>query len=273
MIIDRERVNETVDFIRGKTDVKPECGIILGSGLGAVVELLQNDIHIPYSEIPNFPVSSVKGHGGQLALGEYEGTGVIIQEGRVHFYEGLGAEKVMYPLWVMKAMGVKTIINTNAAGGINPEFSGGDLMLVRDHINFMFTNPLIGPNDDEIGPRFPDMSGAYNPRLQDLARESARENGIKLQEGVLIGFIGPSYETRAEIAMAAKMGADAAGMSSVPECIVSRYLGMEFLAITFISNLVSPTRTEPLTHEEVTRAAAKASGNLASLIEAVLRKL
>jgi len=204
MIIDKNKIQETVDYIESKIEIKPEVAIILGSGLGAVVDLLEDAVHIPYSDIPNFPVSTVKGHSGRLAFGTYGGKNILVQEGRVHFYEGLGAEKVMYPLFVMKALGVKIIINTNAAGGINPDFSGGDLMLIQDHINFMSMNPLTGPNDDSVGPRFPDL---------------------------------------------------------------------RFLGITFISNLVSPTRTEPLTHKEVTAAAAKASGNLAKLIGEVIKEL
>jgi len=271
MIIDRNQLQETVEFINSRTGIKPEYGIILGSGLGKVADLLEDSVLIPYAEIPHFPVSSVKGHSGELALGTYDGKGIVIQVGRVHFYEGLGAEKVMYPLWVMKMLGVTSLINTNSAGGINPAFAGGDLMLVTDHINFMFTNPLVGPNDDSVGPRFPDMSRPYDTELQQMARRAAAEIGITLHEGVLIAFLGPSYETRAEIAMAAKMGADAVGMSSVPECIVSNYLGMRFLAITCIANLVSPTRNEPLSHEEVTRAANLASENLTCLITEILK--
>ena len=273
MIIDKAKVQETVEYLQSRTDIKPEIGIILGSGLGAVVELLEDAVHIPYPDIPNFPVSSVKGHGGQLAFGTYAGKGIVVQEGRVHFYEGLGAARVMYPLWVMKALGVKTIINTNAAGGINSDFAGGDLMLVKDHINFMFTNPLTGPNDESIGPRFPDMATAYHPELAKIAVRAAEKTGVHLQSGTLIAFPGPSYETKAEIAMVEKWGADAVGMSTIPEAIVSSYLGLRFLGITFISNLVSPTRTEPLTHEEVTRTAAQASGNLAKLIGEIIKEL
>lgn len=273
MIVDKKKIQETVDYLATRTGIKPEVGIILGSGLGTVVDMLKETVHVPYGDIPHFPVSSVKGHGGQLAFGTCAGKGVVVQEGRVHFYEGLGAAKILYPLFVMKALGVNTIINTNAAGGINPDFKGGDLMLVRDHINFMFLNPLTGPNDDSVGPRFPDMARAYNPRLREIARRGAGNLGIELREGVLISFSGPSYETRAEIAMAGQLGADAVGMSTVPEAIVSSYLGLRFLAITFISNLVSSTRTEKLTHEEVTAAAAGASNKLASLIEYVITEM
>jgi purine-nucleoside phosphorylase len=273
MIVDKTKIQETVDYIQSQTTIRPEVGIVLGSGLGAVVDLLENAIHIPYSDIPNFPVSTVKGHGGRLAFGTYAGKGIVVQEGRVHFYEGLGAEKVMYPLFVMKALGVKTVINTNAAGGINPDFAGGDLMLIEDHINFMSMNPLTGPNDDTVGPRFPDLAEAYNPDLNKLAVQVAEKNGIKLQRGILAACSGPSYETKAEIAMLEKMGAHAVGMSTIPEAIVARYLGLRFLGITFISNLVSPNRTEPLTHKEVTEAAAKASGNLAKLIGEVIKAL
>lgn len=273
MIVDKAKIQETVEFLKTRTQIKPEIGIILGSGLGAVVDMLEDSVHIPYGEIPHFPVSSVKGHGGQLAFGTYAGKSVVVQEGRVHFYEGLGADKVLYPLFVMKALGVKTIINTNAAGGINPEFSGGDLMLVRDHINFMWLNPLTGPNDESVGPRFPDLARAYHPRLREIALQGAKELGIALREGILISFAGPSYETRAEIAMSAQLGADAVGMSTVPEAIVSSYLGLRFLAITFISNLVSSDRTAKLTHEEVTSAAGAASKKLASLIKYVVTEI
>jgi len=273
MIIDRNKIAETVEYLNTRTEVKPEVGIILGSGLGDVVDMIEDTVRIPCDEIPHFPVSSVKGHGGNLTFGTFAGKGIVVQEGRVHFYEGLGAEKIMYPLFAMKALGVKTIINTNAAGGIDPAFEGGDLMLVRDHINFMFTNPLTGPNDPEVGPRFPDLARAYHPGLRELARRGAEELGIELREGVLIAFSGPSYESRAEIAMSAQLGAHAVGMSTVPEAIVSSYLKLRFLAITFISNLVSPDRTEKLTHREVTEAAAAASKKLASLIGYVITEL
>jgi purine-nucleoside phosphorylase len=273
MIISRDKIQQTVDCLSAKTDIRPEYGLILGSGLGSVVEMLENPDSIPYSDIPNFPVSTVKGHPGTLTFGTYAGHGIVTQVGRVHYYEGIGWEKVMYPLWVMKALGVKTIINTNSAGGINPGFSAGTLMLVTDHINFMGSNPLIGPNDDGVGPRFPDMSKPYDRKLQKTAQEAAGAIGIDLRSGVLIAFSGPSYETRAEIAMALKLGADAAGMSSVPECIVSNYLGMSYLGITCISNLVSPSRTEPLTHDEVTAAAALASENLSRLIAEILKRI
>lgn len=273
MIVDKTKIQETIDYIQSQTKIKPEIGIVLGSGLGAVVDLLEDAVHISYSEIPHFPVSTVKGHGGKLAFGIYAEKGIVIQEGRVHFYEGLSPEKVIYPLFVMKGLGVKTIINTNAAGGINPDFANGDLMLIEDHINFMSLNPLTGPNDDSVGPRFPDLADAYNPDLKNITVQVAKKNGIALQSGILAACSGPSYETKAEIAMLGKMGADAVGMSTIPEAIVACYLGLRFLGITFISNLVSPTRTAPLTHKEVTEAAAKASGNLALLIGEVIKEL
>ncbi len=273
MIIDPRKIAQTVDYINRSGAVKPSCALILGSGLGSVVDLLEKPVFLSYSDIPHFPVSSVKGHAGKLAIGTYRGRGVLVQVGRVHFYEGLGAERVMYPLWIMKALGVTTLINTNSAGGINPSFAGGDLMLVRDFINLMGTNPLIGPNDDAVGPRFPDMSKPYDAALQETARQAAKKIGIPLREGVLIGFLGPTYETKAEISMAMKLGADAAGMSSIPETIVANYLGIKILGITCISNLVSPTRTEPLTHDEVTAAAAAASRNLSALISEILNRI
>jgi len=273
MIIDKSKVAQTVDYLKSRTEIKPEFGLILGSGLGGVVDMLEDAVAVPYAEIPNFPVSTVKGHPGTLTFGRYAGHSVVTQVGRVHYYEGIGWEKVMYPLWVMKALGVEVIINTNSAGGINQEFAGGDLMLVTDHINMMGSNPLIGPNDDSMGLRFPDMSQPYDAELQKITREAASTLGINLRSGVLIGFSGPTYETKSEIAMAHKLGADAAGMSSIPEAIVGNYLGMRYLGITCISNLVSPTRTEPLTHEEVTAAANLAARNLTLLIEEMLKRL
>ncbi len=273
MIIDRNKVAETVKYLSGRAGIVPEFGLILGSGLGGVVDMLENPTTVPYREIPHFPVSTVKGHPGTLTFGTYAGKTVVTQVGRVHYYEGIGWEKVMYPLWVMKALGVKSIINTNSAGGINPAFGGGDLMLVTDHINLMGSNPLIGPNDDEMGARFPDMSKPYDADFSRVFREAARALKIPLRQGVLVGFSGPTYETKAEIAMAMKLGADAAGMSSIPEAIVGNYLGMRYVGITCISNLVSPTRTEPLTHEEVTEAAHKASADLTRLIAEFLRRL
>ncbi|MCX6350151.1 MAG: purine-nucleoside phosphorylase [Candidatus Aureabacteria bacterium] len=273
MIIDPTKIRETVDFIKNSGAVKPAFALILGSGLGDVADLLEKPVFLPYSDIPHFPASSVKGHAGKLAIGSYRGKGILVQVGRAHFYEGLGAERVMYPLWVMKALGVTTLINTNSAGGINPSFAGGDLMMVTDFINFMFTNPLIGPNDEKVGPRFPDMSKPYDAALQETARQAAKKVGVPLREGVLIGFLGPSYETKAEIAMAMKLGADAAGMSSIPETIVANYLGIKLLAITCISNLVSHTRTAPLTHDEVTAAGAAASRNLRALIAEILNQI
>jgi len=273
MIIDKNKIAETTAFLQEKAGMTPEFGLILGSGLGGVVDMLEGAVPVPYSQIPHFPVSTVKGHPGTLTFGTYAGKNVVTQVGRVHYYEGIGWEKVMYPLWVMRALGVSSIINTNSAGGINPHFGGGDLMLVTDHINLMGSNPLMGPNDDEVGPRFPDMSKPYDAEYSRIFREAAGVIEIDLREGVLVGFSGPSYETKAEISMAMTLGADAAGMSSIPEAIVGNYLGMRYVGITCISNLVSPTRTEALTHEEVTAAANKASADLTRLIAEFLNRV
>jgi len=273
MIIDPIKINETMQFLQSRTPLRPEIGVVLGSGLGAVSDRLEEKVAFPYAEIPHFPVSSVPGHPGELALGRLAGKNVIVQVGRVHFYEGLGAEKVMYPLWLMKSLGVKTVINTNSAGGINPGFSAGDLMLVVDHINFMFVNPLVGPNDEKVGPRFPDMSCPYDKQLRKKALQAAQKIGVKLHQGVLIAFLGPSYETLAELNMASELGADAVGMSSVPECIVSNYLKMRFLGLTCISNLVGPVRDKPLSHDEVMAAAGLAAKNLGNLIIEILNIL
>ncbi len=273
MIIDPKKLKETEEYLASKSSIRPEFGIVLGSGLGAVSERLEEKAVIPYSEIPHFPVSTVPGHSGELALGKLGGKSVIVQIGRVHFYEGIGAENVMYPLWLMKQLGVKTVVNTNSAGGVNPDYEAGELMLVTDHINFMFVNPLVGPNDEDVGPRFPDMSSPYDSELRKISLKAAQKLGLKLHQGVLIAFLGPSYETLAELNMAAQLGADAVGMSSVPECIVSNYLGMRFLGLTCISNLVGPARSEPLSHDEVMEAAGLAARNLGNLIIEIIDSL
>lgn len=245
------RIDEAQSYIANKITLKPELGLILGSGLGILAELIEDAIVIPYANIPHFPVSTVFGHAGELVIGRVKGKTVVMMKGRFHMYEGYSAEVVSFPVRVMKALGVHTLIVTNAAGGVNTSYEVGDLMLIRDHINFTSRNPLIGSNEDQLGARFPDLSEAYNRKLRKVAIDVASQQQITLREGVYIGLLGPSYETPAEIRMLRMLGADAVGMSTVSEVIVARHAGIEVLGFSCISNMASGILDQPLSHEEV----------------------
>ncbi|MDB5054363.1 MAG: purine nucleoside phosphorylase [Bacilli bacterium] len=245
------RIDEAQSYIANKITLKPELGLILGSGLGILAELIEDAIVIPYANIPHFPVSTVFGHAGELVIGRVKGKTVVMMKGRFHIYEGYSAEAVSFPVRVMKALGVHTLIVTNAAGGVNTSYEVGDLMLIRDHINFTSRNPLIGSNEDQLGARFPDLSEAYNRKLRKAAIDVASQQQITLREGVYIGLLGPSYETPAEIRMLRMLGADAVGMSTVSEVIVARHAGIEVLGFSCISNMASGILDQPLSHEEV----------------------
>jgi len=266
-------IKEAVSYIEPKLSVKPTLGLVLGSGLGVLADEIENPVIIPYQEIPGFTVSTVVGHKGQLVIGTLEGKQVVAMQGRFHYYEGHGLDAVTFPIRVMKALGVDTIIVTNAAGGINETFQPGDLMLISDHINMTFRNPLIGPNDDSLGVRFPDMSEAYSKRLRALAKEVAAEQGIQLQEGVYVGLLGPSYETPAEIRMLRILGGDAVGMSTVPEVIVARHMNMNVLGISCISNMAAGMLEQPLSHEEVMETTEKVKTQFLQLIHGIVAKL
>ncbi|WP_174734076.1 purine-nucleoside phosphorylase [Mesobacillus harenae] len=246
-----EKIQNAAAFLKDKFKDTPAIGLILGSGLGVLADEIENPIAIPYSEIPDFPVSTVEGHAGQLVFGTLNGTKVVAMQGRFHFYEGYSMEKVTFPVRVMRNMGVETLIVTNAAGGINESFTPGDLMIITDHINNMGTNPLIGPNDKRFGARFPDMSEAYNKELRSLAKKTAASLELAVQEGVYVGNTGPTYETPAEVRMLRTIGGDAVGMSTVPEVIVARHSGMRVLGISCISNMAAGILDQPLTHDEV----------------------
>ena len=248
-------IREAAAYIGGRVSVRPEIGLVLGSGLGVLADSIRDATTIPYADIPHFPVSTVEGHAGELLIGTLEDKPVLLMKGRFHMYEGYGPETVSFPVRVMKALGVKTLLVTNAAGGINADFKPGDLMLISDHINFMFKNPLIGPNDPEVGVRFPDMSEAYSKRLRALARGVGEKVGVTFQEGVYAGVLGPSYETPAEIRMLRTLGADAVGMSTVPETIAARHSGIEVLGISCISNMAAGMLDQPLSHAEVMETA------------------
>lgn len=257
-------LNNAIEFIKSKIDIKPEIGLILGSGLGDLANKIDG-VKIPYAKIPGFETSTVAGHAGQLVIGKLLGKTVVAMQGRFHFYEGHSMSKVVFPVKVMKKLGIEKLIVTNAAGGVNTEFTPGDLMIINDHINFMGTNPLIGEHD-ELGPRFPDMSSAYNKELIDLVYKVAENLKIELKEGVYLGGTGPSYETPAEIKMQRILGADAVGMSTVPEVIVANYLGIKVLGISCITNMAAGILGQPLNHEEVIETSAMVREKFIKLI-------
>ncbi|WP_166239230.1 purine-nucleoside phosphorylase [Paenibacillus turpanensis] len=266
-------VEEAVQFLQSKLPAAPEIGLILGSGLGVLGDQVENAVALDYGAIPNFPVSTVEGHAGKLIYGELQGKRVIVMQGRFHLYEGYEGDAVTFPVRVMRALGVNTLIVTNAAGGVNFDYKPGDLMLIRDHINFMFRNPLIGPNDNKLGARFPDMSEGYSKRLRELAKGVASEQGLPLQEGVYCGVLGPSYETPAEIRMIRTLGGDAVGMSTVPEVIAARHAGIEVLGISCISNAAAGILDQPLSHDEVMETAERVKETFLTLVRGIVEKL
>ena len=266
-------INETVKFIKSKIKTfKPELGIILGSGLGDFADNLEG-IRIKYEDIPGFEQSTVAGHKGQLVFGEILGKKALIMQGRYHFYEGYHISRIVYPIKVMKKLGVQTLIITNAAGSVNKEYRAGDLMVISDHINLMGTNPLIGENDSTLGDRFPDMSEIYNHNLVDLAQKKGSELDIVVRKGVYAAMSGPSYETPAEINMLRMMGADAVGMSTAPEALVANYCSMKVLGISCITNSAAGVQPIRLSHAEVVETAAKAKDSFMKLLIAVIEEL
>ncbi len=264
----REKVKESADYIKSKISVKPEIGLVLGSGLGVIAEDIESGVTVEYKDIPHFPLSTVVGHSGSLVIGMLGSKPVIVQKGRSHFYEGYTMEEVTFCVRVMRELGVKSLIVTNAAGGINPYFFPGELMLISDHINFMGTNPLIGPNDEYFGTRFPDLSAAYPLDYRELAKECASKLGIQLREGVYIALTGPSYETPAELRMFQRLGGDAVGMSTVPEVIVASHAGMKVLGISCITNIFIPGKAAD--HEEVLEAAEKVKPFFKKLVKNIV---
>ncbi|MGP1908312.1 purine-nucleoside phosphorylase [Metabacillus sp. JX24] len=265
-----QEIKQSAEFMKEKVKNLPEIGLILGSGLGVLADEIENPVKIPYEDIPNFPVSTVEGHAGQLVFGTLKGANVAAMQGRFHFYEGYDMKKVTFPVRVLKEMGVKTIIVTNAAGGVNESFEPGDLMIISDHINNMGTSPLIGPNDSDLGVRFPDMSQAYSRKLRTLAKDAAAELGIKVQEGVYVGNTGPAYETPAEVRLARVLGGDAVGMSTVPEVIVANHAGMNVLGISCISNMAAGILDQPLSHDEVMETTEMVKANFLNLVKKIV---
>ena len=268
-----EQVLESVAYIRTVTAQQPTLGIILGSGLGGLVDVIDDKIVIPYDSIPHFPQSTVPGHAGNLVIGRIGQTTVVAMQGRFHYYEGFTMDQVTYPVYVMKFLGVESLIITNACGGVNRSFTPGDLMLISDYISFMAPNPLIGHNDERFGPRFPDMTEAYSRRLMEKADTIANELGFSLQKGVYALFTGPCYETAAEIRAFAAMGADAVGMSTVPETIVARHCGMRVLGVSCITNMAAGILDVLLDEQEVIDTAARVKGTFRSLLDATIEAL
>jgi purine-nucleoside phosphorylase len=268
------RLDATADFLRGKREVPAAVGLVLGSGLGAFASRLKNRIAIPYEEIPHFPVpSGVIGHAGELVLGDVGKTPVVVLSGRVHYYEGRPMTDVVYPARVLARLGVGAVVLTNAAGGVRKTFKPGDLMLMTDHINAFGTNPLIGANEDALGARFPDMSRVYDPALQKLAKETARSLKIPLREGVYLGNSGPSYETPAEIRAYRAIGADAVGMSTVPEAIALNHAGVRVIGISTITNMAAGILPKPLDHSEVLATTKRVGDRFVRLLTALVPKI
>ena len=265
-----EEIIEAAHFIGEKIGEPPEIGLILGSGLGVLAEEIEHQVIIDFHTIPHFPTSTVPGHAGRLVAGVLEGKRVLAMQGRVHYYEGYSMAQVVFPVYVMKRLGIHSLIVTNACGGINPSFQPGDLMVIQDHINLTGAHPLIGENLAEFGPRFPDMSAAYDPGYGELAQQKARQLGIPLQVGVYAGISGPSFMTPVELMMLAHFGADAVGMSTVPEVIAARHGGLQVLGISCVTDRAVGEELEPLTHEQVMEMANQARPRFISLIKAIL---
>ena len=268
-----EALKETVAVIRARAAEPPVVGLILGSGLGAYADSFARRTVIPYGELPHFPRSTVVGHSGNLVLGEVDGVRVAALQGRVHFYEGYGMQEVVYPVRVLGRLGVRLLVVTNASGGIDPDFRQGDLMAIRDHLNLMGTNPLIGANLDELGERFPDMTHAYDPRMREIAVQTGQRLGIALREGVYAGLSGPSYETPAEIRMLRLLGAHAVGMSTVPEVIAANHMRMRVLGISCITNMAAGILPAKLNHEEVMETTNRVREQFVALLAGIVPAL
>lgn len=268
-----EEVKKAQDELARRIPLVPSVAVVLGSGLGSFVDAFEESVTLSYEEIPFWPRSTAPGHAGRLVAGRLRGVPVIAMQGRAHLYEGYSPQEVVFPVRVFAAMGVKTYLATNASGGINVSYRPGDLVLVEDHINLMGVNPLTGPNEERWGPRFPDMTEAYSPRLIDLAERVASGCSIEVRRGVYVGFRGPSFETPAEIVMARTMGGDLAGMSTVPEVIAANHLGLEVAAISCVANFAAGMTKNRLTHEEVLSEMERASGKLTRLLSDLIAAL
>lgn len=264
---------EAVEVVRSRTALQPRVGVVLGSGLGRFAAAIDDAVRIPYSDLPGLPRATAIGHKGELVLGEIEGVAVAVMSGRFHLYEGYSPQEVTAGIRLLKALGITTLVMTNAAGGIHPSFPPGCLVLITDHINLQGTNPLVGPNDDSRGPRFPDMTEAYSIRLRGLTKEASRETGVVLHEGVYAAVLGPSYETPAEIRFLRTIGADLVGMSTVPEVIAANHAGMEVLGISCVTNIAAGLSGQKLEHEEVLAVGQRATAELVRLLRTLIPRL
>jgi purine-nucleoside phosphorylase len=267
------RMTEAAEAVRARTPLVPRIGLILGSGLGDLADQVTDAVHIPYGEIPHFPVSTVVGHAGELVLGTLAGQPVAVMKGRVHFYEGYTMAQVTFPTRVLKALGCETVIITCAAGGLNPAFQAGDLMLITDHINLMGADPLRGPNEESLGPRFPAMVDAYTPALREVATQVAGAQGFTLQQGVYSPISGPTYNTSAELRMLRMLGGDAVGMSTVPEVVTAKHMDLQVLGIACITDMAIPDHPVHLTHEQVMAVANRTKPRFQGLIKGCLERL
>ena len=266
-------VIETRDAVRSRDSRQPAVAVVLGSGLGAFADRLEEATAIPYGSLPHFPQSSVSGHKGNLVIGRLDGVVVVAMQGRVHGYEGYPPEAVVFPIRVLRQLGAETLLVTNASGGLNPAYTPGDLMIIADHINATGANPLLGPNDERLGARFPDMSVAYDPALNARVAAAADEIGLSLREGVYVGVSGPSYETSAEVRMFQKLGGDAVGMSTVHEVIAAVHAGFRVVGLSCITNQATGIGSEPLSHAEVEQTAAEARGAFTTLLRTAIPRL
>ncbi|MEA1873752.1 MAG: purine-nucleoside phosphorylase [Bacteroidota bacterium] len=267
-----KQIEGTVNFIKGKTSVQPEVGIILGTGLGGLVDEIDITDSLSYEDIPNFPVSTIEGHSGRLIFGHLNGKAIVAMQGRFHYYEGYDMKKLTFPVRIMKFLGIKYLFVSNASGGVNPDFEIGDLMLINDHINLL-PNPLIGKNENDLGPRFPDMSKTYDQSLIEKAKSIAKQHGIKLQEGVYTATSGPTFETPSEYKYFRIIGSDTVGMSTVPEVIIARHMEIPVFAISIITDLGVPGKIVEISHEEVQKVAVKAEKKMTLLMKAMMETL
>jgi purine-nucleoside phosphorylase len=269
-----KQISAARDYVRARTSFEPQIALILGSGLGGLAKEVEATAVIPYEDIPGYPVSTVAGHAGQLVLGTLAGKNVVVMQGRLHYYEGYPMSRIAMPIRVQHALGAQTLIVTNACGGLNPAFSPGDVMLITDHINAIGANPLIGPNDESIGPRFPDMTHAYDPELQALALKLAGRLDVPLRQGVYVALAGPNYETKAERRYLRVIGGDAVGMSTVPEVIVANHAGMRVLGFSAVTNIATGEEDQPVDDHETVLVTAKIAGErLTGLVREVVRQI
>ncbi|MCX6137188.1 MAG: purine-nucleoside phosphorylase [Ignavibacteriales bacterium] len=273
MSLMRQQMDEAINFLRTRTTTEPAIGIILGTGLGGLVTEIGIETVIDYQEIPHFPLSTVESHQGKLIFGTLGSKKVVVMQGRFHYYEGYTMQQITFPVRVMKLLGIRTLLISNAAGGMNPAFSRGDVMLISDHINLLGDNPLIGPNDDLLGPRFPDMSEPYSRKLIAIAEQVSAELNISVQKGVFVAVTGPNLETRAEYKFLRSIGADAVGMSTVPECIVAVHMSIDVLGISIITDECVPETLQPFSHVDVIEAATTAEPKLTAIMKETIRRL